>query len=1047
MDAKRLKQVEEIYHAALEIPDGKRESFFKEHCGEDQELRREIETLLAFEKTFGNFIDLPPESLAAEIFSEKEKETSFVNRTINNYKVEKLIGRGGMGEVYLAFDTKLERRVALKILPESFTVNHNRLNRFVQEAKAASALNHPNIITIYEVGEFESVNFIATEFIDGETLRDRLEKDSMPLSELLSVAIQTAEGLSAAHTAGIIHRDIKPENIMIRRDGYVKILDFGLAKLSQPPNDSGAFNGNEMEAATRKLVLTMPGSVMGTVSYMSPEQTRGLADIDSRTDIWSLGVVMFEMLTRRVPFGGETMNDVIASILTTQPPPLSKFITRPPAELERIVTKTLQKSREERYQVTKELTLDLKSLRKEMEFSAQLERVSYNGEKNITAEIPKQQLTVAENFKPTYPSKFILILLFTLLAVGGIWWFFVKSPKTPESPEIAALKTTEIVSWAGASGEFYSVGSFSPDGKMIAFASTKTGGKNIWIKQTNSGEAVQITKDEFSNEQPIWSPDGDELAFFSRRGNQTGIWRIPVLGGSPKLAAIVEDGSSLLRFWSKQNLIYYESEHDIYAIDVSSGQTRKITDLDSNTPAESINISPDEKRVAYATLDGEIWSVWTKELTTAAPKKLFSSNAEIKNTVFHTDNQRIFYSALVDDTFQIFVTDINAAPPKQITFAERDCFVLGVAPDGTKILYGSAKEESDIWGINLKDGKEFTVASDIDSELWASVSPDGKTIAYQSIKNLSQGNIISKGTLLTKKLNSDDPPIKLVTEVFSSLWSPDGKNIAFSHIANNKYQISTISAVEGGQKHLAASDIDSGYYSILPYNRLQTNDFSWSPDGGKISYTSNKSGQKNLWIVNADGSNETQLTNNNDSKLYFFCPLWSPDGKRIVFSSKTGNSTGKPTYSIWIIDTETKNLRLMTQQKTFFRLIGWMLNGKELILVSTDGSETSGLQTEVALTRLETETGKTQPIAILKDTYLYNIHLATDGKNIAFAAHREGKDNIWLIPANGGVEKKLTNNNDARLYFSSLAWSPDNNSIYFGKQSRYSLLSMVSNFK
>ena len=1047
MDAKRLKQVEEIYHAALEIPDGKRESFFKEHCGEDDELRREIETLLAFEKTFGNFIDLPPESLAAEIFSEKEKENSFVNRTINNYKVEKLIGKGGMGEVYLAFDTKLERRVALKILPESFTVNHNRLNRFVQEAKAASALNHPNIITIYEVGEFESVNFIATEFIDGETLRDRLEKDSIPLNELLSVAIQTAEGLSAAHTAGIIHRDIKPENIMIRRDGYVKILDFGLAKLSQPPNDSGALGGKEMEAATRKLVLTMPGSVMGTVSYMSPEQTRGLADIDSRTDIWSLGVVIFEMLTRRVPFSGETMNDVIASILTTQPPLLSKFITRPPAELERIVTKTLQKSREERYQVTKDLTLDLKSLRKEMEFSAQLERVSYNGEKNVTAEIPQQQLTVAENFKQTSPSKFILISLFTLIALGGIWWFFVKSPKTPESFEIATTKTTEIVSWAGASGEFYSVGSFSPDGKMIAFASTKTGGKNIWIKQTNSGEAVQITKDEFSNEQPIWSPDGDELAFFSRRGNQTGIWRIPILGGSPKLAAIVEDGSSLLRYWSKQNLIYYESEHDIYAIDVISGQIRKITDFDPNTLAESLNISPDEKRVAYTTLDGETWSIWTKELTTAAPKKLFSTNSEIKNTVFHTDNQRIFYSALVDDTFQIFVTDINAAPPKQITFAERDCFVLGVAPDGTKILYGSAKEESDIWGVNLKDTKEFTVASDIDSELWASVSPDGKTIAYQSVKNLGQGNNLFNGNILSKKLNSDEQPTEIAVKSALPVWSPDGTTVAYTHTENNKYQILTISAVEGGRKHLVTESAIRFSYSILPYNRLQTSDFSWSPDGSKIAYIANKNGQRNIWIVKADGSNETQLTSNSDSKLYFYCPLWSADGKRIAFSSKTGNSSKKPTYSIWLIDTETKNLRLMTQQRTFFRLIDWMQNGKELILVSTDGSETSGLQTEVSLLRLETETGKTQPIAVLKDTYMYNIHLAPDGKNLAFAAHREGKDNIWLIPITGGAEKKLTNNNDSRLYFSSLAWSPDDNSIYFGKQSRYSLLSMVSNFK
>jgi Tol biopolymer transport system component len=233
----------------------------------------------------------------------------------------------------------------------------------------------------------------------------------------------------------------------------------------------------------------------------------------------------------------------------------------------------------------------------------------------------------------------------------------------------------------------------------------------------------------------------------------------------------------------------------------------------------------------------------------------------------------------------------------------------------------------------------------------------------------------------------------------------------------------------------------------LPYNRLQANYFSWSPDNTKIVYPSKRSGQSNIWIVSSNGSNDAQLTDNNDTKLYLYCPLWSPDGKRIAFTSKTGNSAGKPTYSAWIIDTETKNSRMMTQQRTFFRLIDWKQTGRELFLVSTQDSESSGSPMEVSLFRLDVETGKTQPIAMLKDTYLYNIHLAPDGKNIAFAARREGIDNLWLIPAAGGAEKRLTNNNDSRLYFSSLAWSPDNDSIFFGKQSRYSLLSMLTNFK
>nr|MBA3601689.1 serine/threonine protein kinase [Acidobacteriota bacterium] len=377
---------------------------------------------------------------------------------IGHYKIRSAIGAGGMGEIYLAQDTRLERRVALKILPEKFTADSDRLNRFVREAKSASALNHPNIITIYEIGEIDGTNFIATEFIEGETLRDRLTGGKMPLDELLSIAVQTSEALAAAHAAGIIHRDVKPENIMIRRDGYVKVLDFGLAKLTEKQNPI-----SDLEAETRKLALTMPGMVMGTAAYMSPEQTRGLANIDARTDIWSLGVVLFEMLTGHVPFAGETVSDVIASILKTDMPHLSKCVDDCPAELERIVTKALQKDREERYQVIKDLALDLKSLRRELEFSAEFDRITYGGDKNLTVEMPKQHTTVAETGKRFSLNNALLILSLAGLLFSGLWWFFIGVNKSSETPEAASLKTVEIVSWSSSPGEFYSVGTFSPD--------------------------------------------------------------------------------------------------------------------------------------------------------------------------------------------------------------------------------------------------------------------------------------------------------------------------------------------------------------------------------------------------------------------------------------------------------------------------------------------------------------------------------------------------------------------------------------------------------
>lgn len=958
------------------------------------------------------------------------------------YQIISAIGAGGMGEIYLARDTRLERHVALKILPEKFTADHDRLNRFVREAKSASALNHPNIITIYEIGKFDGTNFIAAEFVEGETVRDRLARGKILFDELFSIAVQTSEALAAAHAAGIIHRDIKPENIMIRRDGYVKVLDFGLAKLTEKQNPI-----SDLEAETRKLTSTTPGMVLGTAAYMSPEQTRGLANIDARTDIWSFGVVLFEMLTGRVPFTGETASDVIASILKTDAPHLSKCIADCPQELERIVTKTLRKNREERYQVIKDLALDLKSLRKELEFSAEFERATDGTERNLTAEMPRQ-ITTAVTGRRFSPLNILPILLVAALIFGGVWWFFGRNEKQPETPETAGLKTVEIVNWSSSPGEIYSVGSFSPDGKMIAFTSTKTGTKNIWIKQTTgSGEAIQITKDEFKNESPIWSPDGERLAFFSTRGKQMGFWQMPVFGGSPKLITTIEDGSSQLRFWSKKDLIYYESGGNISAADAASGQTKQITDLDSKViDAQSISLSPDEQQITYTTVDGEIWSIWTRNLAAdAAPKKLVSAAAEIKNIVWHPDNRRIFYSAAVDGIFQIFVTDSDAATPKQITSAERDCLVVDVSSDGNKILYGSAKEESDIWSVNLKDAKESAVASEINSELWANVSPDGKSIAYQSIKNLSQGNNIADGMILTKTLNSDEPPTELVAKGFLPVWSPDGRQIAFMQLTGDKYQIKTIKATGGDQKNLTTDGTATIDYSVQPYNRLQTSYVSWSPDSQKIAYISNQSGQHNIRLVNADGTNDTPLTSGDDKNLSRNCPLWSADGRRIAFTSKTNK--GKPVYNVWVTDTETKNSDMVVQADSFLRLIGWSQSGNELVLASVTSSETDGLPKEVSLLQAEIETHKTRPIAALKDTYLYNIHLSPDKKTIAFAAHREGKDNLWLIPAAGGEAKMLTANNDSRLYFSSLAWSPASDSIFFGKQSRYSLLSMLTNFK
>src|SRR5437016_13905512 len=300
--------------------------------------------------------------------------TLVAGTTLGRYEIRSKIGVGGMGEVYLAQDTKLDRKVALKILPADVAAHPDRMKRFVQEAKTASALNHPNIITIHEIDETALGHFIATEFIDGETLRER-EQKPLELGESLDIATQIASALAAAHAAGIVHRDIKPENVMLRHDGIVKVLDFGLAKLSEPPAVAGG-PAIDTEAPTRANVKTDPGVVMGTAIYMSPEQARGLP-VDGRTDIFSLGIVLYEMVAGRPPFDGANRNEIMASILSDkEPPPLARYYRDVPTDLERIVSKALRKNRDERYKTIKDLLIDLRDLKRELELQAQLDRTA-----------------------------------------------------------------------------------------------------------------------------------------------------------------------------------------------------------------------------------------------------------------------------------------------------------------------------------------------------------------------------------------------------------------------------------------------------------------------------------------------------------------------------------------------------------------------------------------------------------------------------------------------------------------------------------------------
>jgi serine/threonine-protein kinase len=364
MGPERLKALDEIFHDALDLPPERRAAFLDEACANDSRLRSEIETLIFAHDQSGDFI----EGSAADVAAVMLRSGELYGKRVAQYEVDELLGTGGMGEVYLATD-RMGRKVALKVLAARLVQDRQYVTRFLHEARALLALNHPNIVTVYDIGEAEGIYYIASELIEGETLRAELSRGRLTLGQALEIAIQIGTAIAAAHDKGVVHRDIKPENVMLRGDGYVKMLDFGIAKLTEQfrgPQGASAPAGTHLE--------TTVGVVIGTAAYMSPEQARG-AQVDARVDVWSCGAVLYEMVSGQVPFAGGSAAEVIARVLEREPAPLASVVKDPPAELQRILTRALMKDPAERYQSITEMLGDLKALRQDLEFSEKLQRL------------------------------------------------------------------------------------------------------------------------------------------------------------------------------------------------------------------------------------------------------------------------------------------------------------------------------------------------------------------------------------------------------------------------------------------------------------------------------------------------------------------------------------------------------------------------------------------------------------------------------------------------------------------------------------------------
>jgi serine/threonine protein kinase/WD40 repeat protein len=979
---------------------------------------------------------------------------------IGHYKILSAIGAGGMGEVFLAEDTKLGRKVAIKFLKDAFSGDAAKLSRFVREAKAVSALNHPNILTVYEIGEIDNQNYLVTEFIEGATLRRFLSTQKIPpLPKILKIGVQVAEALAAAHRAGIVHRDIKPENIMIREDGYAKVLDFGLAKLAE----------NKIPASEddKTFVPTTPGLILGTAWYMSPEQTRGL-ETDSRTDIWSLGVVLYEMLAGKPPFAGETFNHTAVAILEKEPPRLENA----PEELQRIIRKALTKDKERRYQTVRDLLIDLENLKRTLDVQDELDR-SYGGtssesqralafsfresetqtflesrSEKTNAVAPAQQTAQAGGGKRLsfYTKAALLLLVLGAIIAPLAWWYYGGREKVETTEGAGLLKSIGITSWSSGSNELIVEAAFSPDAKMIAYSSGRSGAMEIWIKPTVGGDSIQVTKTGFYNQHPVWSPSGQEIAFYSSRGDKGGIWRTSFTGGEQSIITGDISGISKLRGWTAGGKIYFQNDADLFSVDEKSGEIKRVTDFAARQmQPRVIEISPDESKIAFVVKENDLYKIKFKQLDSEQIIEIASFKDQIDNLTWHPNGKDLIFSAAADGTFQIFKGSIDAgASPVQLSTGDADSFVQDVSSDGSRILFWSQNETSDLWAAGVQDGRETLLAGGMASEYWAAVSPDGKAVVYQSVAKAGRP---FSGSIEVKSLAEKEAPLTISPNGFSPVWSKNNSWIAFYKRTGKDIEIWGVEATGADARRLAAGTIQPPGYISMPYLKIGVNHLTFTPDGDAVVYTAQRDGISNIYLVKPDGKREQQLTGNEDAAERLCCPAWTHDGKYFVAVSNyiSPDRAARPNFNrLWLYAADGSEKKMLYETRERFRFLGIAGDGKSAVIaISPDSKVSTPTPDAIYINLVSLETGADSRIHTLTNAYSYNIHLSPDGKAIAFVTRRENVSEIWIIPVAGGTPRKLIAENDPKIFISSLSWSPDGKLIVFGRQSQNSLLSML----
>ncbi len=949
MTPERWQQIRDVLGQALELAPGMRSPFLEQACAADPSLRQEVETLLASsDHVRSSFLQ-----------SSTMRVTLMPGTTLGEYKVKSLLGSGGMGEVYRAHDARLKRDVAIKILPSFFSADPDRLRRFEQEAHAAASLNHPNILAVFQMGTYQGAPYLVSELLEGETLREQIKRGHFSILKTIDYGVQIARGLAAAHEKGIVHRDLKPENLFVTKDGRLKILDFGLAKLTQPQSHP------DYELPTPKGE-TEPGVVMGTVGYMSPEQVRGQS-ADYRTDIFTFGTILYEMLAGKRAFEKPTSPETMTAILNDDPPEISQVASNVPPALQRVVHRCLEKNPDQRFQSASDLAFALDALSE----SARGAEVSGKDTRGSASSAATQRgLKWAAG-----------LVSFLLITGAALYLVRTASTKVPEA-KLAHKQFT-------FGGNAY-LPEISPDGLYVAYATYNPGDDQKLVVEAADGAKVELAQGQNIGTVK-WSPDGTELLFFMRKSARSktesstmdsGYFVVSRLGG---LARLIHKGGEACWLTPDGSQIVSggDAEADLVRglriVNKLNGEVKEVPQAEYDWLVD-IDCSPRTGMILAVTQTGEKYQIRIFRPDGSGDHTVVEENEEIVSARWSPSGDSIYYMHHNGSTkalTRVSVTSKDAQPTVLADGLQAGEF-FSISSDGSRLAYTREANYSNFWRVLLpgherKAKAQITpVTSGTSFYGEPSFSPDGQWICYDHGPNQYE-------THLFKMAVTDAKPVQLTflahESIDSCAWSPDGQSIAFIYEQEGKKDSLWMVSAKGSAAHLLKDNLPDT-------NRI----LAWWP-GRDIVYE--QAGLRNL--IRFDAANQTERTIIQQSQSLGWVvekPRFSPDAKKLAVWWNRGKETG-----LWIISLEPYSETLL--QSGQIHPLGWSPDGKYVYALSVLTS--AGVGREVFRVRAAAP-NVIEPIAVLLgDVFDPNAgSVSPDGREIFVSIH-ESKSDIWLM--------------------------------------------------